>query len=453
MKGPPDRKVPGAPSYGDLMAARYIDYRGTALLAIEGDGVVVARGIRYARADRFAAPEPVSAGTEVIDATERGPACPQLPSRLRPVTGPVVDGLTISEHCQVLSVTAPANAEKLPVMVWFHGGAYVSGGGESPKYDPQRLAVDGEVVVVTVTYRLGIFGYLNIHDLDTQNLGLRDQICALQWVRDNISAFGGDPHRVTVFGQSAGGDSVLSLMLCPEAAGLFTRAILQSAPLGLPRERSSMAAAMSKAAIASLAGVAAMEADVGQLLDAQLAALNAAKPFGRLGMMAYAPILGHAPLPPAGQFESQIADAAARVEILVGYTRDDGRPFVSMDPRGARFQRLGPLGAALTAAIGRILTRTVFGRPAIDLARKWERVGGRAATFRVDWAPQASLGACHCIELPLLLGAVDSWEDAPMLGPEPRTVDEALGRQMRSLWAAFARDGVAALGQRQLVFG
>ncbi len=436
------------------MAARYLDYRGTALLAIEDDDAIVARGIRYARADRFAAPEPITTGTDVIDATQRGPACPQLPSRLRSVTGPVVDGLATSEHCQVLSVTAPANAERLPVMVWFHGGAYVSGGGESPKYDPRRLAIDGQVVVVTVTYRLGIFGYLNIHDPDTQNLGLRDQICALQWVRDNISAFGGDPHRVTVFGQSAGGDSALSLMLCPEAAGLFTRAILQSAPLGLSRERASMVAAMSEAAIASLAGVPAMEADIGQLLDAQLAALNAAQPFGRLGMMAFAPILGHAPLPPADQFESQIADAASRIEILVGYTRDDGRPFVSMDPRGARVQRFGPLGAMLTAAIGRNLTRTEFGRPAIDLTRTWERLGGRSATFRIDWAPPgAPLGACHCIELPLLLGAAGSWLDAPMLGPEPRTIDEDLGRQMRSAWAGFARDGVAALGQRRLIFG
>ena len=436
------------------MAAKSIDIGGTTLRAIDDDGVVVARGIPYARADRFAAPQPIAVGLEEIDATERGPACPQLPSRLQSVTGAVVDGLTKSEQCQVLTVTAPADAESLPVMVWFHGGAYVSGGGESPKYDAQTLAVEGKVVVVTVTYRLGIFGYLNIHDPETQNLGLRDQICALQWVRDNIAAFGGDPGRVTVFGQSAGGDSVLSLMLCPETAGLFTRAILQSAPLGLPRERSSMAAAMRTAALASLNGVPAMDADIDQLLEAQLAALAAAQRFGRLGMMAFAPILGHAPMVSGEHFESQLADAAKRVEILVGYTRDDGRPFVSMDPRGARVQRLGPLGAALTAAIGRNLTRTEFGRPAIDLARTWERAGGRSATFRIDWAPpRAPLGACHCIELPLLLGAVGAWSDAPMLGPEPRTVDENLGRRMRSLWAGFAHDGIAALGQRQLVFG
>ncbi|WP_409430304.1 carboxylesterase family protein [Mycobacterium sp. SMC-16] len=436
------------------MAVRRIDIGGTTLQATEDDGMVVARGIPYARADRFAAPELITVGAEMLDTIERGPACPQLPSRLQGVTGAVVDGLTKSEQCQVLTVTAAADAESLPVMVWFHGGAYVSGCGESPKYDPLALVAEGQVVVVTVTYRLGIFGYLNIHDPETQNLGLRDQICALQWVRDNISAFGGDPHRVTVFGQSAGGDSVMSLMLCPEAAGLFTRAILQSAPLGLPRERSSMAAAMRTAALAALKDTPALDADIDQLLEAQLAALAAAQSFGRLGMMAFAPILGHAPLVSAEQLESQIAAAAAHVEILVGYTRDDGAPFVSMDPRGARVQRLGPLGAALAKLIGRNLTRTEFGRPATDLARTWERAGGRSATFRIDWAPpRAPLGACHCIELPLLLGAVGAWQDAPMLGPEPRTVDEDLGRQMRSVWAGFAHDGVAALGQRQLVFG
>lgn len=417
----------------------------------EDGGLIHARGITYAVAERFAVPRPTAAGP---DATRRGPACPQLRSRLEFVTGPVVDRLPVSEHCQVLSVTAPVDADRLPVMVWFHGGAYVSGGGEAAKYDPDLLVVEGRIVVVTVTYRLGVFGYLNLHDPSAENLGLRDQLLALQWVRDNIAAFGGDPDRVTVFGQSAGADSVVSLLLCSEATGLFHRAILQSAPLGLRGSRTALTAAMRAAAQAALAGVAPLEASVEQLLAAQTAAAAAGQRFGRLGLMPFAPTIGCAPLPAAQDVAERLADAAPRIEILVGYTRDDALPFIAMTPRGQRLRRLGPLGRAGLAVAGRWMTRRIFGRPAIAFATQWRAAGGRAATFRVDWSPRhAPLGACHCIELPLLFGSPEVWTDAAMLGPPPRSVDGRRGRAMRAHWTAFARDGVCALGSSPLRIG
>ena len=128
-------------------------------LKAEVEGLVRARGVRYATAYRFAEPEPYS-WDGVLDATQRGPACPQPPSSLAAVVGNSVDGLTFDEHCQVLTVTAPVDASGLPVMVWFHGGAYVTGSGESAKYDAEPLAHEG-VVVVSVSYRLGVFGYLH----------------------------------------------------------------------------------------------------------------------------------------------------------------------------------------------------------------------------------------------------------------------------------------------------
>ncbi|WP_193046114.1 carboxylesterase family protein [Mycolicibacterium baixiangningiae] len=424
------------------MALRRIDTkRGPSLLAQEHDGLVHARGIRYAAAERFAAPVPLPTCARLVEATRRGPVCPQLPSRLEFVTGPVINGLAMSEHCQVLSVTAPAYADQLPVMVWLHGGAYVSGSGESAKYDPDALVAEGRVVVVSVSYRLGILGYLNLHDHETENLGLRDQICALQWVRDNIAAFGGDPARVTVFGQSAGGDSVVSLAMCPETVGLFSRAILQSAPLGLRGDRTLMTAAMREAATASLAGVRPIEATVDQLFDAQVAAIGAAQRFGSIGLMAFAPIVGRAPLP--SDIESRRDAVAPRIEMLVGYTRNDALPFAAMAPRGSRLRRLEP--------ISRSMTRRIFGRPAIKLAESWTAAGGSAATFRVDWSPPgAPLGPCHCIELPLLFGTPKSWSDAPMLGSRPHAVDEELGRRTRAQWSRFAHDGLSGLGRTPL---
>nr|WP_329410616.1 carboxylesterase family protein [Nocardia vinacea] len=126
-----------------------------------------AKGVHYGSAKRFAAPELVSSWSGVVDATRRGLACPQVPSRLDDVTGLVVAGLDFSEDCLVLSVTAPPDAEGLPVMVWFHGGAYMSGSGESLKYAPDALVTEGHVVVVNVSYRLGIFGYRTPEQLDT----------------------------------------------------------------------------------------------------------------------------------------------------------------------------------------------------------------------------------------------------------------------------------------------
>jgi para-nitrobenzyl esterase len=354
------------------------------------------------------------------------------------VTGPVVDGLALSPDCQVLSVTAPSDADGLPVMVWLHGGAYVSGGGEAPKYDADELARTGRVVVVRVSYRLGVLGYLSPSGVD--NLGLRDQILALRWVHDNISAFGGDPDRVTVFGQSAGGDSVFSLLLCEQTARLFQRAILQSAPLGVRSGRDAMTAAMRAAATA---------VTTGEVLDAQTAAAAAAARFGLIGAMPFGPIMGQDPLPAESDVDERLADAARRVELLVGYTRNDGLPFVAMNPRMARLKRFGPLGRIAERAAAAALTQRAFGKPARRLAEQWRKYGGRSATFRVDWSP-SRMGACHCIELPLLFDSA-AWRDAPMLGGCP--VDQRLAETMRRNWSGFAHNGIDGLDSPTLRFG
>ena len=438
--------------YGVPMAQRRLEV-GCGPLLVDDDGVLVrARGIPYASAPRFAAPVPAPPHDEARDATRRGPACPQLPSRLDFVSGPVVDGLARSEQCQVLSVTAPSDAQGLPVMVWFHGGAYMSGSGEAPKYDPDALVTEGRVVVVTVSYRLGIFGYLNPHADGEGNLGLRDQILALRWTQQHIAAFGGDPSRVTIFGQSAGGDSVMSLILSTQTAGLFHRAILQSAPLGLRGGREAMTAAMRDAVRTALGGCAPGEATVEQLLNAQTAAVATAQRFGLVSGFPFAPIAGMDPMPATRDEGRQLADAASRVEILVGYTRNDAAPFVAMDPRGRRLQLLGLPGRAAARLFGNALTKRVFGGPALRLAESWTSNGGAATTYRVDWSPPgAPLGTCHCIELPLLLGSPERWADAPMLGPGPKPVDPELARKTRGHWAAFAHNGTDALGGSPLV--
>ena len=156
-------------------------------------------------------------------------SCPQNKFRLDFIMG---EGERIiqNEDCHFLSICTPSREGNRPVLVWIHGGAYIAGCGEESAYDGTALAEEGDIVVVSITYRLGIFGYLYNPEGEPRNLGLKDQMTALRWVHENISRFGGDPDRVTIAGQSAGGHSVASLISCCKEP-YFRKAIIQSAPL------------------------------------------------------------------------------------------------------------------------------------------------------------------------------------------------------------------------------
>ncbi|EWC63657.1 Carboxylesterase, type B [Actinokineospora spheciospongiae] len=425
------------------MAQRQLRTRMGTLLVTDDGAVVRARGVRYATAGRFERPEAVRPWSGVVDATRRGPICPQPPSRLGFATGEFTDGMVHSEDCLVVTVAAPAGADGLPVLVWIHGGAYVEGTGECAKYDPVALAAEAGVVVVNVSYRVGVLGYLAPTQAGgADNLGLRDQVLALRWVRDNIADFGGDPGNVTAFGQSAGADSVLALMLSEEADGLFHRAIMQSAPLSISQERAPLFAAV-RARLTHLAH----GASTAEILAAQDEAVAVAHRFGAFAGMPYGPVLGSAPLPSVAEVPARLADAASRVELLIGHTKHDASPFVVMSPAGRRLTRLG---RSVTRIVSAGATKQVFADPAHRLADTWASNGGSVARYRFDRAP-GFLGAGHCVELPYLLGTPDSWSDSPMMGGKP--LDRALATRLRRTWGDFARGGVAALESTNLRFG
>jgi len=200
--------------------------------------VNVWRGLPYAQAPvgegRFRAPQPPQPWTEVREVSAFGAVAPQLSVGLESrfnVRPGAAQLPAQSEDCLFLNVWAPAAPGNYPVMVWVHGGSFVTGSGSMPLYDGARFAAQGEVVVVTLNYRLGALGFLHLADLGPgfdNNLGLLDQVAALRWVQQNIAAFGGDPGRVTIFGESAGAMSIAALLGMPAAEGLFQAAILQS---------------------------------------------------------------------------------------------------------------------------------------------------------------------------------------------------------------------------------
>lgn len=292
-----------------------------------------------------------------------------------------------SEDCLNLNVWTPSEqGPPRPVLVFLHGGGFSSGSGGLDWYDGARLAERGDLVVVTINYRLGALGYLR---LDYSNLGLLDQIEALRWVRENIAAFGGDPQAVTVAGQSGGAISILAI---PEH-GLFERAILQSPPLGL-RPLTLASAEATAVEYLDLLGTDPYTASVDALLAAQLE-LARRHP---------------GPVPPfhlVGELR-----AASDVPVLMGWCRDEANAY----------------GA------GPELTASLFSDPI--------NAYGATYRYRFDWsAPGNPLGACHCIELPFVFGTLAAHRDAPMLAGVGDDELTALVDVVQTAWIGFIRNG------------
>lgn len=203
------------------------------------NGVCSFKGLPYAAstggAHRFMPPQPLRAWAGIRDALDFGQSAPQAPVRAseRAAFAKIVE--PVSEDCLSLNIytSAPFAGHRRPVMVWLHGGAWLGGCGSAPALNGAKLAKFGEVVVVTINHRLNVFGYLLLEDTDSRfadsaNVGVLDMVAALQWVKENIHAFGGDSRNVTIFGQSGGGSKVSALMAAPAARGLFHKAIAQS---------------------------------------------------------------------------------------------------------------------------------------------------------------------------------------------------------------------------------
>ncbi|GAB3715345.1 carboxylesterase family protein [Nocardiopsis nanhaiensis] len=407
------------------------------------DGVVRVLGVPYATAERFAPPEPVPPFTEPFHATRPAPASPQLTSH---VVSAAVDGVSVGVHdedCQRLSVTLPADMaedERLPVMVWIHGGSYVTGAGDMEIFDPTRLVTEQRVIVVSVTYRLGVLGYLRVGETVPANLGLLDQVAALRWVRANIDAFGGDPEQVTLFGQSAGGDAVAHLLISRGTEGLIRRAIIQSAPLGIVTRRARMSEAMGRAV-----GRPDPAAPAKEIVALQRRASEAAKPFGLRSAMPFGTQYGHAPLPPEVHRERAWRGVAPKVDVLIGATSEETGLFAEFLSPVQKISGLPLVGPALRRFLVWATTYRIYTGPAKRFVRGYRQGGGRATRYTVTWKPEGSpFGAAHIIDIPLLLGNRGAWEHTKIVGRSTWEDIDRRGRAVRRLWADFARTGSVA---------
>ena len=410
---------------------------------------------------RFQPPHSVQHWAGVRDTTKPGPVCPQAPSRLRFAMGDFVADQ--NEDCLHVTVWTPAaDGARRPVLVWLHGGAYMSGGGALDWYSGESLAREGDLVVVGVNYRVGALGFLYHPGLSPGNLGLLDQQAALEWVRDNIAAFGGDPGNVTLWGQSAGAQSIVFLQARHQARGLFKRAILQSTPFGsLPREPDEMAS--NAEALLRELGLDASPGGLGRLREVPIAALLSAQSAvgQRVAMDTQRGGLPSPPFGPVGEgaivprrSEYPAALDAGSVEVMLGTTREEMAVFFAFNPSMQDLQqaplpqdeidRLQARRPAANAAqlFADFCGERVFGNGSLAWAERAAAAGRGVYVYQFDWpSPDRKLQSCHCIDLPFVFGTREAFADAPMLvGADGHDID-ALSAPMRACWIAFTRGG------------
>ena len=458
--------------------------RGGKLEGERSRGLLTFRGIPYAQPPvedlRFRPPHPPQPWQGVRSALRFGPASLQGPGMLLLVRRMIGTGSeSHGEDCLYLNVWTPAaDGGRRPVMVWIHGGAFVMGSGSAGLYSGSRLARRGDVVVVTINYRLGALGGLNHPDLAENgiaaNLGLRDQVAALEWVRDNIEGFGGDPGNVTIFGESAGGMSVGTLLGTPSARGLFHRAIAQSGAahnVSSPEQARSIAERfLGELGVDPSDPDGLRRAPIEEILTAQRrTTFEAGIP---LGVLAWQPSLDGDFLP-EHPLDAIAKGCSRSVPVLVGSNQDEWKLFMLGDSKGRTLDVDGlrrRLGRALPGEDGNgtphvdvaleaykrfqnrrrtpsemwvaLQSGRLFHYPAIRLAELHSRHTPETYRYLFNWAPPLArkrIGSCHGLEIPFVFGTIRQGVLRPFIGALPES--RRLSNRMQAAWVAFARTG------------
>jgi len=449
-------------------------------------GVAAFRGVPYARPPvgelRFRAPQPAEPWSGVRKASRPGPVPVQaaLPFFRFVNAG----GARQSEDCLNLNVWTPRlDDARRPVLVWIHGGAFLVGSGSTPIYEGSLLARRGDLVVVTINYRLGALGFVHLDEVagpgfeDSANLGVRDQIAALEWVRDNIERFGGDPDNVTVCGQSAGAMSIASLLGSPRARKLFNRAILQS---GAARHVLSRDKA-DEVGDRFLWELRDVERTPEALGNVPVDRILKVQGIINREMMNPVDLMVMLPCVDGSVITEQPLEAARRgatsdVSMMIGTTLEEWKLFTPLEASltglgeeqlVARFAEMLPLVAAnapdaeqaarqyreaVRARGGRTTpaevwssfqSTRVFHHPAIELADLQVDHNPDVYSYLFSWRPLAlgrTLGACHAMEVPFVFGLTSHPAARPFTGIAAPAVRK-LSNRMQHAWIAFARSG------------
>lgn len=405
--------------------------------AFKENGVIKAKSIRYARSRRFKRPELLTS-IESHEIPEKTPVCPQNISPLldRLIQKTDVEMFVPEESAQFLTVTRPedfSENEKLPVIVWIHGGSYEIGCGDLPTSDPSAWVKEQQLIVVSVSYRLGLFGFLGGDEERPANLGLYDIMAALQWIRKYIRDFGGDPENITMFGQSSGGDAIAHLMISEGVEGLFQRAIIHSAPLGFRLRRQKMSLEFFRKTTALKE-----ESDPLKMVEGYVKFLPSFRKYGLKTSMPFCTQYGYPPLCREEESLGRWKKNAGKYDVLIGSNQDETAFYVKTARKGLYTY----LPQNILNEIVRKTTESIYEKPAKIFAGNYAAGGGNIYQFTIQSTLKDNyIGASHCVDLPLIFENKEAWKSAELLKDVPWEYIRENGRKLRALWAEFARTG------------
>ena len=465
-------------------ATPVVETEAGSVQGLEQGGIDAFLGVRYAAPPlgdrRFQPPAKPEAWEGIADATGYGAPCMQLYSasgpnesemtrRIQAIFPTSTEAKMDNEDCLFLNVWTPAagDGKKRPVMVWFHGGGYAYGSGNWPAYNGRNLAEKGDVVVVTVNHRLNAFGYLNLAEkfgedfAASGNVGNLDLVRSLEWVRDNIAAFGGDPENVTIMGESGGGSKVSHLMAMPAADGLFDKAVIQSGPgvfSGKPAEAADYAAKILDAAgVETLEDLRNVRSD--EIVEAVRKATPPGSAMGRgpqFGPIADGTIIPRDPFLPAAPEQSR------DIPVLIGYNKDEMTLFVASQPwfgrltEGTLNAMTGAMGEQAVAAVAAYRKRypdyspthlaaiamgTRFVRGTYLLADQQAKAANAPVyVYRLTWETpigDGMLRSPHTLDIPLMFD--NAKESAALVGTGQDA--QTMADMMSDAWISFAKTG------------
>jgi para-nitrobenzyl esterase len=408
------------------------------ITAFRENGILKAKNIRYAYSERFKKPIAVQPSLGEIMFPEKTPACPQnISPLLEKMIGKTnLDNFEVDESPQFISVFRPENIrenEKLSVIVWVHGGSYEIGCGDIPTADPTDWVKEQNVIVVTVSYRLGIFGFLGGNEKKTANLGLFDLIEALKWIKNNIASFGGDSENITLFGQSSGGDLIAHLLLSEGIENLFKRVIIHSAPLGLRKNRQKMVAEFLKNT-----QIFNDRSDILEIIENYKDLTPSFLKYGLKAAMPFGTQYGFPPLCNEWEAEEKWKEKAKKIDVLIGLNDEETSFYLKTSDTINKYFPVKVLNRAI-----RTTTEIIYGKPAEDFAKDFASADGNIYLFRIYPRFRVSnyfLGA-HAIDLPFIFGNESAWKNAGILKNIPWKYMDENGKKLRKLWTEFANTG------------